>query len=108
MSTVDAVQNRLLAVAVEQFEEAPLAGLDRRDLGAQIAHRALRQTDIHPDDVVDLLIDDAGAGIFHDRDLQSFGIDVGRDAAQRPADIRPMRHAAGKSDQRALVEDRQR
>ena len=47
----------LAAVAVEQFEEAPLAGLDRGDLRAQIAHRAVRHAHVHADDVDQVLVD---------------------------------------------------
>ena len=41
--------------------------------------------------------------ILHDWDLDTFGVDVGRDLTERAADIEPMRHAAGECDQLALV-----
>ena len=55
-----------------------------------------------------VLIDDAAVLILQDRHLQPFRIDVGGHAAERAADVDPVRHAAGEADQRALVEDRQR
>ena len=39
------------AVAVEQLQEAPLAGLHRRDLRAQVAHGAARQPHVLADDL---------------------------------------------------------
>ena len=46
--------------------------------------------------------------VLHDRDLQAFGVDVGGDAAERAADVRPVRHAAPRSRPAAVVEDRHR
>jgi hypothetical protein len=40
---LDRGQHVLAPVALDQFEKAPLAGLHRRDLRAQIAHGAARQ-----------------------------------------------------------------
>ena len=55
-----------------------------------------------------VVVDHAAVVQFHDRDLQAFGIDVRGHAAERAADVEPMRHAAGEADQGSLVEDRQR
>ena len=96
------------AVAVEQFEEAPLAGLHRGDLRAQVAHGARRQPHVHADDVEQVLVDLAAVLILQDRDLDAFGIDVGGHAAEHAADVEPVRHAAGEAGELALVEDRQR
>ncbi len=104
----DRVEHRLAPIAVEQLEKAPLAGLDRRDLRAQVAHRAARHAHVHADDVDDVLVDLAGLVELEERDLQPFGIDVGGHAAERAADVDPVRHAAGEAHQHALVEDRQR
>src|SRR5262249_54187461 len=38
----DAADDGVAAVFVDHFEEVPLAGLDRRDLRAEVAHRSLR------------------------------------------------------------------
>ena len=51
-----APQDLVAAVALDQFEETPLAGLDRGDLGAQIAHRAARQPHVHADDIDEVLV----------------------------------------------------
>ena len=57
----DRCRDLLAAVALEQFEKAPLAGLDRGHLGAQIAHRAVRHAHVHADDVDEILVDHAAA-----------------------------------------------
>ena len=103
----DAVEHRVPAVAADEFEEAPFSAGDRRELRAEVAHRPLRQADVHLQDVEEILVDDPGPLVFEDRDLQTFRIDVGGHAAERAADIRPVRHADGEPDQRAVVEDRQ-
>ena len=105
---LDRAQHLLAAVALDQFEETPLAGFHRRDLRAQIAHGAARQAHVLLDDVDQRLVDLAAVVQFQDRDLQAFGKNVGRHAAERAADIEPMRHAAGEADQHALVKYRQR
>jgi hypothetical protein len=43
-----------------------------------------------------------------DRHLQTFREDVGGDAVERAANVRPVRHAAGKRHQPAVMEDRHR
>ena len=100
--------HRLAAVTLDQLQEAPLAGLHRRDLRAQIAHGAARQPHVHLDHLDQRLVDHAAIVILHDRDLQAFRKDVGAHAANQAADIEPMRHAAGEADQRVALEDRQR
>ena len=95
MIAVIGVEHRVAAVAVEQLQETPLAGLHRGDLRAQVAHGAARQPHILPDDVDQVSIDHAAVLILEDRDLQPFGKDVGGHAAEHAADIEPMRHAAG-------------
>jgi hypothetical protein len=94
-------------VAVEQFEVAPLAGLHRGDLGAQIADRARRQPHVDADDVDQVLIHLAAILILDDRDLDAFRENVGAHAAKHAADVEPVRHAAGEAGKLALVEDRQ-
>ncbi len=66
----------------------------------------MRNAHIHADDVDEILVDHARILVFQQRDLQPFGIDVAARAAQRAADIEPMRHAAGKPRQHALMEHR--
>ena len=90
----------------DHLEEAPLAGLDRRDLGAEVAHRALGQAHVGLDDRDQLLVRHALAIDLHDRHLQAFGVDVGRGAVERAADVGPVRHAAGERHHLAVVEDR--
>ena len=107
MIAVIEVEHRVASVAFDELQETPLAGLHRGDLRAQVAHGPARQADILPDDVDHGLIDHAAVLIFEDRDLQSFGKDIGAHAAENAADIEPMRHAAGERDQLALVKDRQ-
>ncbi len=91
---------------LQHFEEAPLAGLHRGDLGAEVAHRALGQPHVVLDDRNQFLVDHALAVHLHDRHLQAFGEDVGGGAVERAADVRPMRHAAGERHQLALPEHR--
>ena len=107
MAAIDA-RDGVAAVALDQLQEAPLAGLHRRDLRAQVAHGAAREPHVLADDVVERLVDDAAVVQLHDRDLQAFREDVGAHAAEHAADVEPVRHAAGEADERALVEDRQR
>jgi hypothetical protein len=57
---------------------------------------------------ISVLVDLAAVVQFQDRDLQAFGENIRRHAAERAADVEPMRHAAGEPDQHAFVEDRQR
>ena len=104
----DGGQDLVAAIAVDQFEETPLAGFHRRDLRAQIAHGAARQPHVLLDDVDQRFVDLAAIVQFQNRDLQAFRENIRRHAAERAADIEPMRHATGKADQCALVEDRQR
>ena len=105
---LDRAQHRVAAVAFDQFEETPLAGLHRRDLRAQIAHGAARQPHVLLDHLDQRVVDLAAIVQLQDRDLQAFGKNIGGHAAERAADVEPMRHAAGEADQHALVEDRQR
>ncbi len=104
----DGGEHLVPAIAVEQLQEAPLAGLDRRHLCAQIAHRAAWDAHVDADDVDHVLVDLAGLVELEIGQLQALGINVGGHAAQGAADVDPVRHAAGKSRERALVEDRQR
>ena len=62
---------------------------------------AVRDAHVHADDVDEILIDHAAVLVFQDRHLQAFGIDVRGHAAQRAADIDPVRHAAGEADELA-------
>ena len=102
-----APRHRIPAVALDQGEEAALAGANRGELGAEVAERAFRHADVHRDDVDQLPVELARALQLQDRNLQPLGVDVGGDALQRAADIEPVRHAAGEPDQLALVVDRQ-
>ena len=104
----DGAQDLLASVTIDQFEESALAGFHRRNLRAQIAHGAARQPHVLLDDLDQRFVGLAAIVQFQNRDLQAFGKDVGGDAAQRAADVEPVRHAAGKADQHALVKDRQR
>ncbi len=105
---LDRAQDLVAAVALDQFEKTPLAGLHRRDLRAQIAHGAARQPHVLLDHLDQRLVGPAAIVQFQDRDLQAFGENIGGDAAERAADIEPMRHAAGEADQHVFVKDRQR
>ena len=53
------------------------------------------------------MVQDARLLVLHDRDLQSLRIDIGGHAAQDPAHVHPVRHAAGERTQLALVKNRQ-
>ena len=55
---------------------------------------------------MDLLIDDAGPRVLHNRDLQAFGVDIRRNAAKRSADIWPVGHAARKPNKLPVVKNR--
>ena len=104
----DAAEHGVAAVLADHVEEAPLAGLHRRDLGAEVAHGALRQPHVGADDRDQLLVRLAAPVDLHDRHLQAFGIDVRRALLQRAADVRPVRHAAREADHLAVVEHRHR
>ena len=67
----DRAEHRVAAVALDQLQEAPLAGLHRRDLRAQVAHGAGRQPHVLADDVDQRLVDHAAVVQLHDRDLQA-------------------------------------
>ena len=99
---LDGAEHLFAAVALDQLQKAPLAGLHRGDLRAQVAHGAARQPHILLDDVDQRVVDHAAVVQFQDRDLQAFGIDVGGHAAERAADVEPVRHAAGEADQHAF------
>ena len=105
---LDAADHGIAAVFPDHLEEAALAGLHRRDLGAEIAHRPLRQAHVGLDDRDQLLVRHAFAVDLHDRHLQAFGEDVGGGAVERAADVGPVRHAAGERHQLAVMEDRHR
>src|SRR5262249_53564961 len=82
---------RVAPVAFDEFEEAPLAGLHRGDLRAQIAHGPTRQADVLPDDVDHGRIDRPPVLIFADRDLQSLRKNIGAHAAGNAADVEASR-----------------
>ena len=72
----DAVQDLVAAVFADHVHEAPLASFHRRELGAEIAHGPLGQTDVHLDQVDQLVVRDALAMDLDDRHLQAFGVDA--------------------------------
>ena len=53
----DAAQHGVAAVLRQELEEALLAGAHRRDLRAQVAHRALGDADVHADDPDEVLVE---------------------------------------------------
>ncbi len=103
---LDAEEHGVTAVFVDHFEEAALTGSDRRDLSAEVAHRAFGQAHIGLDDGDELLVRRPLTVDLHDRHLQAFGVDIGRGAVERAADVGPMRHAARECHHLAVVEDR--
>ncbi len=70
----DRRQHRVAPVFLDHLEEAALAGPDRGDLGAEIAHRALGQAHIGADDgdQISSLATPCAIGL-DDRHLQAFG-----------------------------------
>src|SRR6516165_12000457 len=101
------IHHRLLSVAVQQLKKPPLAGFHSSYLCAKVPHRARRQANIHANDVEEILIDLAAILVLHNRDLDALRVDIRGHAAKYATDVEPMRHAAGKRDELALVEDQQ-
>jgi hypothetical protein len=65
----DAFLECLRAVTFEQVHETPLAGADRRDLRAKIAHREFRQAAVHANDRRQFRVLLAGFKNFYERHL---------------------------------------
>ena len=105
MSEIDAY-TWSLAVTLDQLDITPFAGANRRELSPQVAHGTVGEADIRLDNIDDFLVHHARALIFDDRQLEPFRINIGGNAVQCAADIRPVRHAAGKSDQFVIQEYR--
>ncbi len=88
----DAFLERLIAIALQQMQHAPLAGTNRRQLRAHVAHGPLRHADIGLDNRGKLGVFFAGPKDFHERELQPFGKNIAGDAAELPAHVLPVRH----------------
>ena len=92
----------------EQRAVALFAGANRGDLRAEIAHREFRHAHVRADDARELVVLHAALEDLDDRQLQALGVDVLRAAAERAADIDPMRHRRRERHDLAVVKDRQR
>ena len=98
--------HRVVAVALHQLQKAPLAGGDGGDLRAQVTQGPLGQAHVHGNDVNQVLVHHAGLLVLDDGHLDALGEDVGGDLAEAAAYVQPVRHAAGKANELALVEHR--
>ena len=89
---LDAAEHGVAAVALEQMDETPLAGLDRRDLCTKVSHSKLREPHVRLDDLGQLEVLHASLEYLDDRQLQPLGEDVAGGAAQHTAHILPVGH----------------
>src|SRR5207249_9959454 len=87
-----AVFERVVAVALQQLKKTPFARPNRRNLGAVIAHGALRYAHVCTDDRRDLGIFLSRPEELYKGQLQTFGINISGNAAELTADILPVGH----------------